>query len=229
MNTRARRRQIRQLATLIGGLIVIAVIIWIDIATGVWQELTILSGLAAGLVTFLLTALVLGRIIDRTAALRWAPINRLAITEFLHAIVDDDASEIALGRFVPRRLDLPEALAAGPEAQTTIETPPARLAALTHLREQVVTERRALSDALSRWTSFLASSGDNEVILLHIADIALQLDLVRDATLEVERNGSTGAHATLRDSVDACNTHAAALIDELRARLVLTAVHRSTA
>ncbi|MBP1327208.1 hypothetical protein JOF28_002440 [Leucobacter exalbidus] len=218
-------RRIRQIATSTGGLIVVVVIVWLDVATGVWQDLVILSGLAAGLVTFVLTVLVLGRIVDRNSARRWAPINRLAITEFLHAIVDDEASEIALGEFVPRTLDLSAALAEGPAADGGHTE--AHLGALEHLREQVVTERRALSDALSRWTAFLASSGDNEDILRHIANIALQLDLVRDAALEFERQGSEANYDALRTAVETCNRFSAQLIDELRKRLVLTDEHRA--
>ncbi|WP_017793334.1 hypothetical protein [Leucobacter salsicius] len=205
MNTEAARRT-RQTAAVAGSLIVVVVIIWIDVTTAIWQEVVILSGLAAGLVTFLLTVVVLDRVLANNTARRWAPINRLAVTEFLHAIVDDDASEIAHGRFVPRSLGLPTQLQ--PESLAT-------------LRDQVVQERRALSDALSRWTSFLASSGDNEDILLHIADIALHLDLVRDAALEAELRGDANALSELRTAVSLCNKHSAALVDELRGRLAV--------
>lgn len=200
----ARRRNAFQIASIIGGLIVVVVILWIDIATGLWQEVVILSGLAAGLVTFILTVVVLGRILENNTARRWAPINRLAVTEFLHAIVDDDASEIAHGQFVARSIDVP------PDMQP---------ASLVTLRNQVVEERRALSDALSRWTSFLASSGDNEAILLNIAEIALQLDRVRDAALKAERLGDQTSVAELRSKITVCNEHSAALVNELRGRL----------
>lgn len=206
MNTVAARRKTLQTAAFIGGLLVVGVIIWVDIATGIWQELVILSGLAAGLVTFILTVLVLGRIIERNAARRWAPINRLALTEFLHAIVDENASEIALGEFVPRTLSFPDELHAG---------------SLATLREQVVHERRALSDALSRWTTFLASSGDNEAILLHIANIALQLDFVRDTAHEAELGTDASTCEALRAAVDSSNEHSAALVNELHGRLQL--------
>lgn len=194
--------------TVLGGLILVGVIVWIDVATGLWQDLVILSGLAAGLVMFILTTVVLNRITERSTAKRWAPMNRLAITEFLHAIVDDRASEIARGHFVARSLKLPE--------HFTAES-------LKTLRHQVVQERRSLSDALSRWASFLTSSGDNERILLHVADIALQFDMVRDATLEVERAGASGERAEpraeLEAAVTACNAHSAALVTELQSRL----------
>jgi hypothetical protein len=79
-------------AAVAGALALIVLILWIDVTTAVWQEVVILSGLAAGLVTFLLTVLVLDRVIARSTARRWDPVNRLALTEFLHAIADDDRS-----------------------------------------------------------------------------------------------------------------------------------------
>lgn len=209
MNT-ATAHRVRQIAAVIGSFIVVVVIVWLDVTTAIWQEVVILSGLAAGLVTFLLTVVVLDRVIANNTARRWAPINRLALSEFLHAIVDDDASEVAHCRFVPRSLSLP--------ADFQPET-------LADLRDQVVQERRALSDALSRWTTFLASSGDNEEILLHIAEIALHLDLVRDAALEAEVQGNATAVHELRAAVSQCNEHSAALVNELRVRLAIPAAH----
>jgi hypothetical protein len=46
-----------------GALIVLLLfgIIWLDITSGVWAETVILSGIAAGLLTFLLTALFIDR------------------------------------------------------------------------------------------------------------------------------------------------------------------------
>lgn len=204
MNTPATRHRIRQNAAIVAGLALVVVIVWIDITTAIWQEVVILSGLASGLVTFILTVVVLDRVVANSTARRWAPINRLALTEFLHAIVDEDASEIAHGQFVARSLSLPA------DVQPR---------SLSLLREQVVEERRALSDALSRWTAFLASSGDNEQILRHIADIALGLDYVRDAALESELRGDAASLSDLRDAIMASNEHSAALVAELRRRL----------
>lgn len=204
MNSPASRHRVRQNAAIVAGLILVVVIVWIDITTAIWQEVVILSGLASGLVSFILTVVVLDRVVANGTARRWAPINRLALTEFLHAIVDDDASEIAHGQFVARSLSLPTDL---------------QPHSLALLREQVVEERRALSDALSRWTSFLASSGDNEQILLHIANIALGLDLVRDAALESELRGDADSIGELRAAITVSNEHSAALVAELRRRL----------
>lgn len=210
MNSPASRHRVRQQAAIIASLVVAIVIVWIDVTTALWQEVVILSGLASGLVSFILTVVILDRVVANNTARRWAPINRLALTEFLHAIVDEDASEIAHGHFVARSLSLPADL----EPQT-----------LARLREQVVEERQALSDALSRWTSFLASSGDNEQILLHIADIALGLDLVRDAALESERRGNDDSIGELRAAIAVSNEHSAALVAELLRRLAVTSTH----
>ncbi|MHA3682692.1 hypothetical protein ACXR2W_00305 [Leucobacter sp. HY1908] len=206
-----RLQNIRHGATVAGGLILIGVIVWVDVATGLWQDVVILSGLAAGLVMFILTTVVLNRLTERGVAKRWAPMNRLAITEFLHAIVDDDASEVARGHFVARTLKLPAQL--GPES-------------LKGLRHQVVNERRALSDALSRWTQFLTSSGDNEEILLHVANVSLYFDAVRDATLAIEHHSDSGTTASrtelataLEATVAACNEHSSALVAELQSRV----------
>lgn len=189
--------------------IVITVIIWIDVATGLWSDLVILSGLAAGLVTFLLTALILNKILARSTARRWAPVNRLALTEFLYSIADDERSEISLGRIVPRALP-----------QIDPDTP--TLAAdLQALRDQVVLERGLLSDALGTWAQFLASSGNNEEVMRHIAEVALQLHRVRDVTLEVESEGGDIAMTRLADQTRRCNDAMIALERELRAQILL--------
>lgn len=208
--------------TVLGGLTLVGVIVWIDVATGLWQDLVILSGLAAGLVMFILTTVVLNRITERSTAKRWAPMNRLAITEFLHAIVDDRASEIARGLFVARTLKLPEHLTAE---------------SLKTLRHQVVQERRSLSDALSRWASFLTSSGDNERILLHVANVSLYFDTVRDAALAIEHDSANGTtarraelDAALKATVTTCNEHSSALVAELQSRVhPCTTAHLRTA
>jgi hypothetical protein len=81
-------------AAVAGALALIVLILWIDVTTAVWQEVVILSGLAAGLVTFLLTVLVLDRVIARSTARRWDPVNRLALTEFLHAQLSSHATAL---------------------------------------------------------------------------------------------------------------------------------------
>lgn len=159
--------------------------------------------------TFLLTALVLGRIMDKSASRRWAPVNRLALSDFLHALADDEHSEISRGHVIPRSLSNPQ-LSADPAEQ---------LPQLHSLREVVVKERRRLSHALSRWAHFLASSGDNESIMRHVADIALQLDRVRDSAMEVEISPFAQNVAVLGDEIDRCNDLFVALVSELELRL----------
>ncbi|WP_241156187.1 hypothetical protein [Leucobacter chromiireducens] len=206
-----RRRAIR-IAGVLGGLAVIVVVIWLDVATGIWQDLVVLSGLAAGLVTFLLTVLVVDRVVARSTARRWAPVTRLALTEFLHDLADDEQSEIARGTVVPRSLsgldpDLPE---------------PAWPAELAALRERVVAERQLLSRALGRWVEFLAASADTADALRSVASIALQLDRVRDQALELERAPSARGRTALNREIDACNAHFTALVTELRAQIAAT-------
>ena len=210
MQRESARQRVRQVAILIGALVVIGVILWVDVVTGVWQELVIVAGLAAGLVSFLLTVLVLNRIVERAAARRWAPVNRLALSEFLHVIADEEHSEISRGVIVPRSLAEPSADLAGDELTASLE----------RLRETVLVERRSLSDTLSRWSQFLASSGDNETILLHIAEIALRLDRIRDAALEVEEHpDDTARRLRLTRETERCNASLIALEAELSDRI----------
>lgn len=204
------RDRIKHIAIAVGAFVVVAIIIWIDIATGLWNDLVVLSGLAAGIVTFILTALVLDRIIARSTAKRWAPVNRLALSEFLHALADEERSEISRGQIVPRELPYIRNEADNATLQGKLQT----------LRERVLLERELLSEVLSRWAAFLASSGDNEQILLHIADIALQLDRVRDAALEAESSLSSTAMQDLEAQTRRCNETMSALVSELRDRIL---------
>lgn len=202
-------RRVRDAVGLLAGLIVVAVIIWLDVASGVWQDLVVLSGLAAGLVTFLLTVLVLDRVVARSTARRWAPVNRLAFTEFLHALADDEHSEISRGRIVTRSLRPPSGIPSSPDY----------IDELHRVRTTVVRERARLSDTLSRWAPVLASSGDNETILVHVADIALALDTIRDAALQAESSRDVADHEILCREIDAGNARLRALADELAGRL----------
>ena len=199
------RARLRQLAAWVGAIAVITVIVWLDIATGTWNELVVLSGLAAGLVSFLLTVLVLDKVTARSAARKWAPVSRLALTEMLHALADDDQSEISQGLVVGRTLDPLE--------------PTATLAQFDDLRRSVLSERDSLTDVLSRWSQFLTSAGENEVILGHVATIALQLDRVRDLALEAENSSAPKDVEALNAAIDQCNSGLSALEDELRGRL----------
>ncbi|MEZ5111668.1 MAG: hypothetical protein R2732_09250 [Microbacteriaceae bacterium] len=199
-----------QRVALILGVIAVIAILWIDIATGLWQDYVILAGLAAGLVTFVLTALVVDRAVARSQHRRWAPLSRLAFTDMLHALADEHASEVALGRIVPRTLT-PLALDAS-AAQTREAT--------ARLRRAVVDERRQLTRVLSAWASFLAASADAGQVLEHAANTAERLDLLRDVTLEVDASTALGIGvpaqiARLNRAIEEYNSGVGALIDEL--------------
>ncbi|MCB1297380.1 MAG: hypothetical protein KDB08_00165 [Microthrixaceae bacterium] len=199
-----------QRAALVLGIIAVIGILWIDIATGLWQDYVILAGLAAGLVTFVLTALVVDRAVARSQHRRWAPLSRLAFTDMLHALADERASEVALGKIVPRTL-APVAMDAA-AAETRDAT--------ARLRHAVVGERRQLTAVLSSWASFLAASADAGQVLEHAANIAERLDLMRDVTLEVDASTThpAGARAQLERlnlAIEAYNSGVGALIDEL--------------
>lgn len=209
MSHETPRHRATRIAGVIGAIVVIAVVLWIDIATGLWQDLVILAGLAAGLVTFLLTVLVVDKVVARSTARRWEPITRLALTELLHDLADETQSEIARGHVVPRRL--PALDPSLPLSDWAAEH--------RNLRTLVVAERRLLSEALSRWVGFLAASADTGDVLRHVADIALQMDRIRDASLELDRTPNLAARDALDAEIASCNTHFATLSRELAAGL----------
>lgn len=204
-----RWRAIRWAAVVVA-LVIVIVVLWIDIATNLWQEYVILAGLAAGVVTFVLTALLVDRVIARASHDSWAPVTRLALTDILHSLADEQESEIAHGKIEPRLL---------PEMVTDAE-PDATRAALDILRHQVLAERKHLSRALSAWASFLAASADATDVLDHAANIAETLDIVRDVSLEVETGGST--LADLNAQIQAYNDAVRALIAELNTQIAAT-------
>lgn len=210
MNPESRRRQrVIRSATFLLALVLIGVILWIDIATGLWQQFVIVAGLAAGCVTFLLTVLVLDRILARAAERRWAPVIRLALSEFLHDMADEEQSEISRAWIVPRLIpQLPEPL-----------VPDALHDQLAVIRHQVVEERSRLAATLATWAEILSSAASNEQVLLHVAEIAMQLDRVRDGTLDVEADPSLEQQASLRLQIEQCNTAFAAIVAEIEQQL----------
>ena len=208
---RATRQRVWRIAAVAGAIVTMVVILWIDVATGLWQELVVLGGVAAGVVTFALTVLVLDRVVARSTALRWEPVTRLALTEFLHALADEDRSEVSRGRIEPRLLPEPPPPGAVPLSRW-----------LDDLREIVVGERRRLANVLGTWSSFLASSSDHEALLIRIADIALQLDRVRDESLEVAEDGPGPDLSTLTGEIRACNDRFRSLVDAIEKRLERT-------
>lgn len=198
---------VRQLSV-IAALALVAAILWIDIATGLWQDYVILSGLAAGVVTFILTALIVDRVISRSTHRRWAPVT---LTDLLHALADEETSEIAHGKVVPRLID--------PIADD------ARFPTLSELREAIVTERRTLTDAVALWSTFLASSADATELLDDAAEVAERLDLIRDAALGAESAGAqTGAAgiSDLNGEIGRYNAAVESLVSELRRQIAAT-------
>lgn len=203
-----------RLAMLLAVLALVVAIVWIDIATGVWQEAVILSGIAAGLLTFLLTALVIERVISQSDHRRWYPVTRLALTDLLHALADEESSEISRGRIEPRLLSAPTTL--DPSAAETL---------LTSIR----TERERLTDALARWAGFLAASADVRDLMTHIAVLAERLDLLRDDIVEAQsaRLPGTGAQV-LRDHLAVYNAAMTAAVDEVERILAQPADRRAS-
>ena len=214
MRARKLARASLRVGTVLGAILLSAVIIWIDLNTSVWQEMVILAGLAAGLVSFLLTTVVIGRIVTRQTALRWEPVTHLALSEILHEVADEDRSELSRGMVVPRTINFPETVSSDD-----------RDAALEHLRHRVLAERRHLARTLGTWSEFLSSTGDNEAIMLGIAQLALQLDAVRDLALELEATSDEvqGTHPherKLREAIDVCNSHIAELTGTIERRVL---------
>ena len=203
---RTNRERVWRFVAVFGATVLMVVILWIDIATGLWQEWVVLGGVAAGLVTFVLTVLFLDRVVERTTALRWEPVTRLALTEFLHSLADEEHSEISRGHIHPRLLPDPPDEGATPQW-------------LHELRELVVDERSRLANVLGTWSSFLASSSDNEALLIRIAQIAMQLDEVRDESLELEEGQTDASQATLGKKIDDCNDHFRSLVIAVEKRL----------
>lgn len=169
-------------------LICLVAIVWLDVHSGFWQEMVILSGVAAGLVTFLLTAFFLDDAVARREHRKWFPVTRLALTDLLHTIADDAHSDLLRRRIVARTLP------------TAVQ---ANTADLDSLLQSVIIERDEITAVLARWAQFLSSSADVTDLMVHIAALAEHLDRVRDEVLEIE--------AELAETSDAAQTDLAKL------------------
>lgn len=193
----------------LGALILIGIILWIDVTTTIWQEMVILSGLAAGLVSFLLTSVFISKFHERRIEARWAPVTHMALTSLLHNLADENRSDLSRGEIVPRTLDIPVA-SRGLEKE------------LEKLRHAVLKEQNHLASVLGTWAEFLTSTGDNTDILRTSAELGLQLGRVRDAALEVEQRMNSTVQVDLRDlthEIEICNQHHTTLITALEDRL----------
>ena len=189
-----RPRDLLAALILTGGLVVI----WLDFQTGLWQEIVILSGIVAGLLTFLMTALYFESWIARASHKRWQPVTRLALIDLLHALADEEQSEISRGHIVPRSLD------------------PGDHQALLH---QLVEERRKVTESLARWSSFLAASADVQQLMIHIASLAEQLDAVRDSVIDYETSDSAEDRRAVERLTSEFNATAAQAVDEIQGLL----------
>lgn len=215
VNTARVGRSVLQVATALGALVLIGVILWIDATTTIWQERVILSGLAAGLVTFLLTTVFINRFLERQLEARWAPVTHMALTSLLHQLADEEASDLSRGDISPRTMQVP-----------TATDPHGLRRELGQLRSRSLKEQNHLTSVLASWSGFLTSTGDNGDILRAAAELALQLDHVRDLALEVEEDlaptapaqASHPGWAELVTQIESCNQHHAALIDALQTR-----------
>lgn len=187
-------RHIAALFILTGGIVVL----WLDVKTGLWQEIVILSGIVAGLFTFLMTALYIESWLARANHKRWQPVTRLALVDLLHALADEEQSEFSRNHIEPRSLN--------PDDHR-------------QLLHQLVEERKQVTEALARWSSFLASSADVQQLMVHIADLAEQMDAVRDTVLESEKSGNDTGRREVNRLVGEFNETARATVDEIRSIL----------
>ncbi|WP_298037656.1 hypothetical protein [uncultured Microbacterium sp.] len=203
MSSPAHSQSRQRLMHIIGFIAIIAVcivVIWLDIATGLWQQAVILSGIAAGVLTFLLTSLFIERWMNAAAHKRWLPVTRLALIDMLHALADEEHSHIARGRIVTRTIDV----SGGPEG----------------VLHSIHAERRAISHALARWTGFLAASADVQPLMDHVAELALLLDAAQDAVLAADEHPTdAGATARMHAAVSAVDTSIAAAAGEIQEAL----------
>lgn len=215
VNTARISRSAGQVVTALGALALIAIIIWIDISTTIWQEMVILAGLAAGLVSFLLTSVFINRFHQRQLEARWEPVTHMALTSVLHHLADEKHSDLSSGAIVPRTLLVPAA-----DDSHSLQR------GLEKLRNQVLKEQNHLSTVLGTWSEFLTSTGDNTDILRSTAELGLQLEQVRDAALEAEQHLNSAvssdqtrvAVADLAGEIESCNHHHARLIEALQTR-----------
>lgn len=224
VNTARPSRSALQILSALGALVLVAIIIWLDISTTIWQEMVILAGLAAGLVSFLLTTVFVNRFHQRQLEARWAPVTHMALTSILHRLADERRSDLSRGEIAPRTLSAP-----------TVEDSPSLRRELEELRQQVLKEQNHLTSILGTWSEFLTSTGDNTDILRSTAGLALQLEQVRDSALEAERHlgAATSADqarvalADLSTHIASCNQRHADVIDALQTRLAAHSVHHA--
>ncbi|MGX1931815.1 hypothetical protein [Microbacterium resistens] len=192
-----------RVSAVVGSLVVVGIIIWVDVATSVWQNYAVVSGLAGGLVTFLLTAAVVDKVIARSTHERWAPVTRLALGDLRRSLAADPRDPAAGMRRLP-------------------DPDPASARALV---DAAAEERDAIAAALGRWSSFLAASADVAGVMDALAELAERLDRIDEharridagpadsAALLVELRGEIAGY---RAAGDALFHHLGAALDGYR-------------
>lgn len=201
---RSRRRMIQAIGFIVL-VLAFGVVVWIDLTTGLWQQAVILAGIAAGLLTFLLTSLVFERWMARAAHTQWFPVTHLALSDLLHSLGDEEHSEFSRGVVVPR------SISSGVDHAATLAS--------------IHAERRATTHALARWAGFLAASADVQKLMDHIASLALLLDQARDAVIEAENAPANApAQAEMDTAITSANEAIAAAVAEIEA--ILAASHK---
>lgn len=215
--SKSARRRSRILKAFALTLVVITtiVVIWIDIKTSVWAEVVVLSGITAGVVTFLFTALFVDRIIARAEQQRWLPVTHLAVSDLVHGLAHAD-SEITRGDIRPRYLELSDQ----PIHEISDEE-------LQHLLDAITVERDELAALLARWSAFLAASADAQEFMGHMAEVTFDLDAVRDAVIAFEEDRTDDNVQQIRDQINVYNKRVNASVNELRELLSATADARA--
>lgn len=212
----ARRRSRTLKAFAVSSVVLVTVVvIWIDIRTSVWAEVVILSGITAGLVTFLFTALFVDRIITRAEQQRWLPVTHLAVSDLVHGLAHED-SEITRGDIRPRYLLLTEQ----PAEEISDEK-------LQRLLDSITVERDELAALLARWSAFLAVSADAQEFMGHMAEVTFDLDAVRDAVIAFEEDRTDANARQIRTQINIYNKRVSQSVSELRALLTATADART--
>ncbi len=200
--TRAKQARVWQGVLAGVSLVLMVVVIWLDIVGSFWQETVILSGIAAGLLTFVLTATFVERWMAQREHIKWIPVTRLALSDMLHSLADEDRSMVRRGDVTVRTLSVP--------LEHTLED-------YDSLLHQVVEERNSLTDALARWASFLVASADVQQLMLHVAFVSEALDDVRDSVVEAEQLGADSPAGLVRVQKETrkYNSAANALVAEI--------------
>lgn len=158
----------------LGALLILLIVVWVDVATQVWQNLTVLAGVVSGLVTFALTVLVIERVLAQSTHRRWAPVTRVALGDLLKTLVEE-SSELVHGVAIPRRLPvLSEKIA------------PAELGdAVVDVGREVVRERELLARSLASWSAYLVATAEVTDTLNDVAELVDRLDGIHDTLVEL--------------------------------------------